>query len=307
MRALATCGLVPFASPAGQEGRVLGEVSRTLDEWACGHVVLDAALTSGLLAGWAPSLRDACPTPMAVHAPCPGPMPTRSLAQYDPRDLRVAAPDRVERAEALAMIRPALDTASLTGAPAIVIEGGPLPMASALAPLQALTTEAAWSSEPGRAALTELRKQRTQTGLAAVDGFCFAVEALLPAVEERGLALALAEQRGPEWAGSLEELTAILDRFAGAPVGWWADPVGRYAGSAVLPAPGDRPVPPMPPAGVWWRLPQAETDLELAVPWEPGLDAAIHGLEAPETLHVVAADGGRVLLWHRRAWEAFAS
>ena len=307
MRALATCGLLPVPSPSGQEGRLLGDASRTLDEFTCGHVVLDAAMTPTLLAAWAPMLAEGSPRAIAVHAPSPAPEPRRSDARYDPRDVRLAAPERVERDEALALIRPALLTATLTGAAAIVIEGGPLPIASALMPLGALAGDEALGSPIGRETLAEVRRQRAQSGAAAVDGLCFAVEALLPAVEERGLTLMLAEQRGLAWAGSLEELSAVLTRFAGAPVGWWADPLGRGAGDRVLAEDADVDRPTLAPDALIWRLPPDEGDLLLEAPWERIVDPADEGTASVERRHVLAPDGGRVLSWHRHAWQAFAS
>lgn len=301
-RAVATGGLLPVPAPPGREAHLLGEVSRTLQEFRCRHVVLDAAVTPALLTAWTPMLTNETPAVAAVHAPCPAPEAARSGSVFDARDIRLAALDRTERTEALALIRSALDTACLLGAGTVVIEGGLLPLANAVAALAPFASMPAERGPGGHEWLAEFLTLRDRSGASAVDGLSFAIEALIREVEDQGLQLAVSEQRGPAWAGSLHELARVLDRFAGAPVVWWADPVGRHATTRLCDGSGGEEGPTQPPAGVWWRLPQADESPLPDLPWAP----AGSGPET-DSLHVLAPDGGRVRPWHGEAWAGLLS
>ena len=235
-RALAACGLVPPGSAPGQDARVLGDASRTLEAFGCDHVVLDAAVSQRLLAAWSPAFAAGRPRVAAVHAPCPLPEAfLREGVSFTARDVRLAAPDRGDRAEALALVRSAFDTANFVEADTVVLEGGQLVAVEATASLATMVALDA----PGGAALADVRgeisQSRARAAAAAVDGLSFAVEALLRLAEERGVTVALAEQRGPEWVGSRGELAVVLERFAGGPVAWWADPIGCLRAHRALP------------------------------------------------------------------------
>ena len=297
-RALAACGLLAPDGAAADMGGVLGDASRHLEAFACARVVLDATVSTAVLTAWLPQLGRGAPAVAAVHAPCPAPETARSDRRFAAADLRPASPDAAERAEALALLRPALDTAAVVEARTVVLEGGALPLGSAVARLETAVAAGTLAEAPARLVAEALRDQRAQAGAAAVDGWCFTVEALLPAVEERGLVLALAEQRGLAWAGSVQELARVLERFAGAPVTWWADPVGRREGTRLLGEWGDGRVPPAPAAGVWWRVPQVEAD------WD---GAGVEAEAGAAALHVLAPTGGTLRGWHHGVWSALDS
>lgn len=298
MRVLATCGL------AGPEERSVSAVMRALEAFDCEAVVLDAAVSPDLLNSWLPGLTAERPHVAAVHAPCPRPRTTHSARSYEAEDVRLAAPGAGERADALALVRPALDTAASVGAGTVVLEGGPLPLGAAYAAVEAFAAREALATPAGREAQDLVRRLRREASSGVVDGWSFALEALVPEAEARGLTLAVAEQRAPAWAGSQSELAVLMARFAGAPLAWWADPLARASLRELLGPGEEQTVALCAPAGTQWRVLPAdtregpETVVERIQAWY-GDDTADSGSVA-----VLVPTSGTLGSWHGEVWSA---
>lgn len=193
-------------------------LAQAVQEAGISRLELEYRLSAKLLAELRRELKTRGIGVGSVHNFCPFPSQYAGLLEPSGDLFNLAAQDRDERRRAVEHTLGSLELASDLQAGAVVLHLGWLPE---LADRQ-ITTQAARLGRltPELAAARALRQAASPRVL---DALCFSLEALVERALPLGVRLGLENRFHLFQAPTLEETAALLERFAGAPLGYWHD------------------------------------------------------------------------------------
>jgi hypothetical protein len=148
------------------------------------------------------------------------PMPERPLA-HKKRLPRLAAPDRDERAAAIALVLRGLADFAPMGIRQAVLDLGGVALAADRAAFRRAFARRALADDEG---LANARAERQARAGEVLDACRYALEGVVRDAERRGVTLLLAPAGSPWQAPSPREIETLTGMFAGAPLGHVWDP-----------------------------------------------------------------------------------
>lgn len=175
---------------------------------------LDPATLAGLRAG----LRQRGMSVTSVHNFCPYPPAAAGKLEPSGDLFNLASADREERQLAVRYTAVSLETAADLEARAVVLHLGWVPGLGA----KELTREAARRGGMTPELLAVVKARRAASPV-VLDALSFALEPLLRRAGELGLVLGVENRFHVFQAPNLSETRSLLERFAGAPIGYWHD------------------------------------------------------------------------------------
>lgn len=182
------------------------------------RVELEYRLSPATLAGLHAGLRQRGMSVTSVHNFCPFPAEAEGRLEPSGDLFNLAASDRDHRQQAVRHTLRSLETATDLEARVVVLHLGWAPGLGA----KELTREAARQGgmTPELKAVVQARRAVSP---ALLDALSFALEPLLRRAGELGLGLGVENRFHVFQAPNLDETLALLERFDGAPMGYWHD------------------------------------------------------------------------------------
>jgi sugar phosphate isomerase/epimerase len=205
-----------------QSRRAVDQLAACLRELAVPEVELDYRLSAARLADLMASLRRTGIRVASVHNFCP--IPPDFEGQGGGGDLfSLADTDREARLEAVKWTCRSLETAHAAEARVVVLHGGLVTMEAACHRIYAPNPSGPTLTDSQRTLLQRKLAVRDRLKPPHLDALCFSLDRLLPRAEKYDLCLGLENRFHYHELPGPEDLTRLLAKFAGAPLGYWHD------------------------------------------------------------------------------------
>lgn len=208
-----------FGSKDAASGQALVD---TLGRLGVGAVELEYRIGPAMWAEMKKPLKSAGIRVESVHNffPNPGLVPGR-----DPSGdyFSLSSPDQEERGLAVEWTTRTLENAADAEARAVVLHLGQVDMASDGRTLHPLHRQGRIGTDEGREAVRERLAMRERLKGPHWDALLKALDRLMRPAEKYGLTLGLENRFHSHQLPSADEVAALLDEFAGGPLGYWHD------------------------------------------------------------------------------------
>lgn len=135
----------------------------------------------------------------------------------------LTADDEEERRIAVQGTIDTISWARKTGAAAVVIHAGEVPMDPSGRDLFAYILQFGLSGKLYSRYYDAVRKERDRLAARYIEKLMRSLDAIIPAAQENGIVLGLENRFYLHEIPNTEETIRLLDRYAGAPVGYWHD------------------------------------------------------------------------------------
>lgn len=197
------------------------ELARAVAELGVNALEVDYRLTEKSLDELLQACGELRITPLSIHAVCPAPVYKKNRLVAEACQL--SDPDETIRLKAVEDVVKTIKLAARTGARAVIVHAGDVPMEKAIYGLQKLYDRGVIDTGEGRRLVGELKIKRLESRGATFDMLLKSLDELSEIAQIHGVDVGLENRYYLREYPSFEEMAIIFCRLSGSRIKYWHD------------------------------------------------------------------------------------